>query len=351
MVYKYKILSIDGGGVRGIIPAMVLAEIERRTGRPIADSFDMIAGTSTGGILALGLTKPSDRHEYQPQYSASDLINLYRIEGKRIFQEKFPGKTDEWLFNPKHRADGRDAVLTQYFGRTPLDAALKEVFITSYDTQLRKPIFFTSNHKAEDCDRNRNFRKICNGFTMKQAAMATSAAPTFFEPYRIDTAQRDTPGGFYSLVDGAVYANNPTLLALLEARMTYHREHNEELQCKEILIVSLGTGSMVRPYHYENIKEWGKLQWIQPFINMTFDGQNEAIDSQLSSFMKASGCEDNYHRFQVDLNEEINEMDNAGDENINCLMALTDRMIDQGRTAFDRLCDRLEVKPLSAVSY
>jgi uncharacterized protein len=129
MTYKYKILSIDGGGIRGIIPAIVLAEIERRTGKPIADSFDMIAGTSTGGILALGLTKPHNRHPSQPQYSASDLINLYRIEGKRIFQEKFPGKTDEWLFNPKHRADGRDAVLTQYFGRTPLGAAPKAHFL------------------------------------------------------------------------------------------------------------------------------------------------------------------------------------------------------------------------------
>jgi uncharacterized protein len=184
---------------------------------------------------------------------------------------------------------------------------------------------------------------------MKQAAMATSAAPTFFEPYRIDTAQRDTPGGFYSLVDGAVYANNPTLLAVLEARMTYHREHNEELRCEDILIVSLGTGSMVRPYHYENIKEWGKFQWIQPFISMTFDGQNEAIDSQLSSFMKASGCEAHYHRFQVDLNEENNEMDNASDKSINCLMALTDRMIEQTTTSFDRLCHQLEVRSLSSV--
>ncbi|MBD3883438.1 patatin-like phospholipase family protein [Phormidium tenue FACHB-886] len=341
MTYKYKILSIDGGGIRGIIPAMMLAEIERRTSQPIAELFDMIAGTSTGGILALGLTKPGDHDFDQPQYSAKDLVELYRQEGQRIFREIFPGKTDECLFNPKHRADCKDAVLTEYLGNTPIAAALKEVFVTSYDTQLRKPIFFTSNRRAEDCDRDLNFRKICSGFTLKQAAMATSAAPTFFEPYQIETAQRDTLCGIYSLVDGAVYANNPTLLALLEAQMSYYRDRQEELHLKEILIVSLGTGSMAQPYPYEQIRGWGKLQWIQPFIQMTFDGQSEAVDSQLSSLLRTSGSADNYYRFQTELNEEFNAMDDVSDTSLHRLMALSKRMIAERETEFDRLCKLL----------
>src|SRR5215216_5033946 len=78
-----KVLSIDGGGIRGIIPAMVLAEIERRTGKRIAEMFDRIAGTSTGGILALGLTKPGQ--DGGPEYSAKKLIELYETEGGKIF--------------------------------------------------------------------------------------------------------------------------------------------------------------------------------------------------------------------------------------------------------------------------
>lgn len=346
MSYKYRVLSIDGGGIRGIIPAMMLAEIERRSNQPIAEMFDMIAGTSTGGILALGLTKPGDHDFNQPQYSAKDLVELYQREGQRIFREIFPGKTDEWLFNPKHRADGKDAVLTEYLGNTPIAAALKEVFVTSYDTQLRKPVFFTSNRRAEDCDRNLNFRKVCSGFTLKQAAMATSAAPTFFEPYQIETAQRDTPCGIYSLVDGAVYANNPTLLALLEARMSYYRARQEELHLKEILIVSLGTGSMVQPYPYEQIRGWGKLQWIQPFIQMTFDGQSEAVDSQLSSFLRASGSANNYFRFQADLDEEFNAMDDVSDASFDRLMSLANRMIAEGEPQFERLCNALTHQPV-----
>src|SRR5215210_4815135 len=78
-----KVLSIDGGGIRGIIPAMVLAEIEARTGKRSAEMFDLVAGTSTGGILALGLTKPGQ--DGKPEYSAKKLIDLYETEGRKIF--------------------------------------------------------------------------------------------------------------------------------------------------------------------------------------------------------------------------------------------------------------------------
>ncbi|MEL7495719.1 MAG: patatin-like phospholipase family protein [Cyanobacteria bacterium J06554_11] len=78
-----KILSIDGGGIRGLIPAMVLAEIERRTEQPISESFDLIAGTSTGGILALGLSKVDQQGN--PQFSTEALSELYKENGKRIF--------------------------------------------------------------------------------------------------------------------------------------------------------------------------------------------------------------------------------------------------------------------------
>src|ERR1700728_2338207 len=81
-----KILSIDGGGIRGIIPAMVLAEIEKRTQRPIACLFDLIAGTSTGGILALGLSIP--KTSPGPLYAASQLFEMFEREGSRIFSSR-----------------------------------------------------------------------------------------------------------------------------------------------------------------------------------------------------------------------------------------------------------------------
>ena len=87
MARLYKILAIDGGGIRGIIPATVLMEIERQTGKQIADLFDLIAGTSTGGILAVGLAKPG--HDGRPEYAAADLRELYIQEATTIFPQSF----------------------------------------------------------------------------------------------------------------------------------------------------------------------------------------------------------------------------------------------------------------------
>ncbi|MBF2074970.1 MAG: patatin-like phospholipase family protein [Synechococcales cyanobacterium C42_A2020_086] len=352
MTYRYKILSIDGGGIRGIIPALILAELEKCSGKSIAESFDLIAGTSTGGVLAMGLTKPHSRTPQRPQYSAADLVDLYCTQGKRIFQERFPGRVDEWLSNPKHSSKGKEAVFSEYLGETTLDQALTDIFVTSYDTQLRKPIFFTGNPNAEEHDNSLNFRRICSGFTMKQAAMATSAAPTFFEPYRMPTSHRDTPRGFYSLIDGAVYANNPTLLAALEARMDYRRRQEaagvqaiEELYLPQILIVSLGTGALAHSYAYETVQKWGKLEWIQPFIHITFDGQSESVDSQLSSFLRAACTEQHYYRFQIDLDETHNAMDDTSEINIRRLKDLAYRMIEEQASALERLCQALDTNP------
>src|SRR5215204_3709350 len=137
-----KVLSIDGGGIRGIIPAMVLAEIERLTGKRIAEMFDLVAGTSTGGILALGLTKPGQ--DGKPQYSAKKLIDLYETEGGKIFSipvwhqiHSVGGVAEE-----KYPATGIEEVAKEYFGELRLAEALTEVLVTAYEIEKRGPWFF-----------------------------------------------------------------------------------------------------------------------------------------------------------------------------------------------------------------
>ena len=121
------ILSIDGGGIRGIIPAIVLAEIERVTGKPICQLFDLITGTSTGGILALGLVKDSGSGE--PQFSAKELIDIYRQRGRDIFSRSFwKGMSSvAGLMDEKYPSDGIEKVLEEYLGHEPLGAALNNV--------------------------------------------------------------------------------------------------------------------------------------------------------------------------------------------------------------------------------
>jgi uncharacterized protein len=202
-----KVLSIDGGGIRGIIPAMVLGEIEDRTGKPASELFDLIAGTSTGGILALGLAKPTVGSN-KPQYKAEELAELYEKEGGRIFSRSVWHRTRALgsTLEEKYPSEGIEGVLDEYFGETRLQDALTNVLVAAYEIERRIPWFFRSERAKERIDYD---------FPMKQVARATSAAPTYFEPVKIGA---EGSSDYYALIDGGVFANNPALCAYVEAR-------------------------------------------------------------------------------------------------------------------------------------
>lgn len=346
MTFKFKILSIDGGGIRGIVPAKILAEIERRTGKKIYSLFNLIAGTSTGGILAAGLAMPKPKTK-EPKYTAADLINIYRERGKEIFYEPFIErvmKLDD-ISRPKYSSAGRDKVLKEYFGNTPLQDALTEVLVTSYDIQLRTPVFFTSQTNKEERI-NRYYRKISSGFTMHQAAMATSAAPTYFKPYKVEaSAEHETQKkGFYALVDGGVFANNPTSLALMEAIIDSKKPGKTPLELKDILVVSLGTGSLTRRYDYETASNWGLVGWVQPLLNITLDGSSESVAVQLEQLLpKAQDRPPQYYRFQalLDAGKGLDDMDKAEPENLKNLENLADEIIAKENENLNQLCKLL----------
>ncbi len=349
MSYKSRVLSIDGGGIRGIIPAMILAEIENRMGKPICELFNLIAGTSTGGILTCGLTKPHPDQPGQPHYSAEKLVDMYREEGEKIFHESQLGRhlSVDKLLRPKFASKGRDQVLTEYLAATPLKEALTEIFITSYDIELRAPVFFVNNSKKEQT-RSKVYRKVCNGFTMKQASMATSAAPTYFEPYKLDTGHL-TDNGHYALVDGGVFANNPASLALMETFIDYKRE-GHGIRMEDVLLVSLGTGSLIRKFPYTEAKNWGAVKWILPIISITLDGTSESVAVQLEQLMpKAQDIPSQYYRFQAFLNTANDDMDDASPANIANLEALAKQIIAETDQELDELCQQLS-EPLAILS-
>jgi len=349
MDYQFKILSIDGGGIRGIIPAMILTEIENRTQKPIFSMFDLLAGTSTGGILSLGLAKPKTEptdpgkrlDPPEAEYSAQNLLDLYVNHGAEIFYEPFfeqlLGDFDD-IVKPKYSPDGRNEVLKRYFGETPMKEALTEVFITSYDIEIRTPVFFTNQIEKQETE-SRVFRKICSGFSMREAAMATSAAPTYFPPYHLATAQN--PSGFYTLVDGGVFANNPASLAIMEGIIDGKKRGNL-MNLDEVLVVSLGTGSLTKKYHYEEAKNWGLLGWVQPIINITLDGSSESVACQLEQLLpKASGKPKQYYRFQSFLSTDLEPMDNAKPDNIAKLKEVAVQIIEERDKDIDELCEQL----------
>jgi uncharacterized protein len=365
MPFKIKLLSIDGGGIRGVIPAMLMADIERRTKRPIAELFDFVAGTSTGGILALGITKRHGSKPNVPQYSAESLVALYEDEGTKIFseQETLKDKILEASYNqvrrvfeempdslhlpavdlsslrgPKYTDTGKLEVLKRYLGDDPIENSLQEVFVTSYDTEERIPIFFTSNTKAEDRD-NPDFRKLCSHISLIEAAMATSAAPTFFPPYKLNTIHSDS--GHYSLVDGGIFANNPTSLAIMEAMISYKKRTNEDVSLQDILVVSLGTGSLKRRYNFDTIKDWGLLSWVQPLLNIVMDSLSESVTCQLDQLLPKTGDQQQYYRFQGPLQVANDDMDDTTPENMQRLKELANLIVEESEELLAQLSQKL----------
>lgn len=345
---KYKILSIDGGGIRGIIPALILAEIEKRTLKPISSLFDLIAGTSTGGILALGLTKPhldlnvSDGSPIA-EYSAEQLAELYVEYGAEIFYEPFLehmlGPLEDMFVQPKYASDGREEIMRKYFGNAPLEKNLKEVFVTSYDIEQRIPIFFTNKIEKQQTE-SKKFRKLSVGFTLTDAAMATSATPTYFPPYRVATSHN--PNGFYTLVDGGLIANNPANLAIMEAKIS-KQDKRPVLHTDDMLVVSLGTGSLTSVYTYNEVKNWGLLQWGRPLLNIVMDGGSEVVAGELERLFEPGDKEikGSYYRFQTFLTGDLEAIDNVKSENIRHLKALAHRLITEKSQQIDELCSIL----------
>ncbi|AHJ31218.1 patatin-like phospholipase family protein [Nodularia spumigena CS-584] len=345
---KYKILAIDGGGIRGMIPALLLAEIEKRTQKPIFSLFDLIAGTSTGGILALGLTKPRLNQETsdklaEAEYTAADLSELFIEYGVEIFYEplfeKLLGPLEDIFLQPKYASTSRVEILKQYFGDSLIENNLKEVFVTSYDIEQRIPIFF-SNKLEKQQIKSKKFRNLCAGFSLLDAALATSATPTYFPPHRIVTSHNTN--GFYTLVDGGVFANNPSQLAISEAKSS-KQEANRILNTEDILIVSLGTGSLTSVYPYDEVKNWGLLQWGRPLLNIMFDGSSEVVAGELERLFAFSNREtkSSYYRFQTFLDAELEEIDKTTLRNTRQLQAAAKQMIAQNSKKIDELCSLL----------
>ncbi len=343
MTFKYNVLSIDGGGIRGIIPALVLKEIERRTQKRIWQLFDLIAGTSTGGFLAMILAMPNPENKTVARYEMEDIINMYRDDGKNIFHEPFlESLTDvDDLLRPKYPSEGRERVAKKYFQDTLLKDALTNIFITSYDIQLRIPVFFINNPTFQRHS-GASFRKLCNDYKMIEASMATTAAPTFFKPSKLEMRGCDNNiNDDYALVDGAVFANNPTALAIVEA-IIYTQNKGEQVSLEDILVASLGTGSLTRKFPYEQAANWGKLQWIQPLINIFLDGASEVANYQLRQLLPdARNNSKQYYRFQKELTEANDDLDNTTEENMELLEKAAHTIIQEQSRELDKFCEQL----------
>jgi len=264
--FSFRILSVDGGGIRGVIPALLLERLEalladalaaagretaarwQRLGRPrIADCFHLIAGTSTGGLLAAGLTSAGP--DGRPKLTAAAAASVYTTHGPAIFRSSFFEKVRQGfgLTAPKYPLRQLRTALEDpaVLGDGLLKDARTDVLILSFDTSIPGLRYFTRWGRP-----GAGSTPTAPGETMVEAALATAAAPTYFAPEVLDSAR---------LIDGGVYAGNPALAAITLAM----RRTTEPLPRtpRELFMLSLGTGAWSAPLDYGG---GGVIGWLQP---------------------------------------------------------------------------------------
>jgi patatin-like phospholipase/acyl hydrolase len=312
-VPSIKVLAIDGGGIRGIIPATILSEIQKRLNMDLFRVFDLIAGTSTGGIIALGIgTKCKNNGPYSP----SELVDLYVQSGPEIFKKSFltPGRQ---VVLPKYSPDALQAALVQFFHDTEFQTALTPLLISSYDLQGQLPFFFKSHRIAADPTFN---------WKLTEIARATSAAPTFFPPLHLTRDNKE-----YALVDGGVFVNNPSMAAYAEARSLYRG-------ASQIIVVSVGTGDRQDQITYDAAKNWGLFGWAKQIVPVFMDSVSEAVDYELRAL---PGC--TYYRLQVsNLQRASSDMDDVDPENLKNLQAVAEEYVSSISDVLTKMCAELK---------
>ena len=301
-----RVLSIDGGGIRGIIPAMVVAHIERKLGKPAHEIFDLMVGTSTGGILALGLSRPGANRP--AQVSARRVVKLYEEQGANIFEYSLWRKlrTVGGILDEAYSHEVLEGILGKYFAGATLGDCKVPTMVTSYDIQNRCTVFLKSwnaDHQLVRC---------------RDAARATSAAPTYFEPKPLDTGDVASV-----LIDGGIFMNSPSVSAYAEARKLFPDE--------PIAVLSLGTGELTRPIAFDEARTWGSTLWVMSLLDCMFDGVSKAADHQMQLFLG-----ERYQRLQTSLEGASDDMDDASDENIRNLKRTARELINTNEAVLEQ---------------
>ncbi|GFY85272.1 phospholipase A 2A [Actinidia rufa] len=259
------VLSIDGGGIRGIIPGVILgfleSELQKLDGEDarIADYFDVIAGTSTGGLVTAMLTAP-DKENGRPLFAAKDIKDFYLENSPKIFpQAGFPfrrtRKIIKALSGPMYNGKYLRWLVKENLGETTLNQTLTNVVIPTFDIKRMQPTIFSSYEVVKEPSLDALLSDIC---------IATSAAPTYLPAHYFET--KNNEGQVlreFNLIDGGVAANNPTLVAIGEVTKQIMWNSDDysipQMDYTRLLVISLGTGSAKAEerYNADEASKWG----------------------------------------------------------------------------------------------
>jgi uncharacterized protein len=242
---RFRVLALDGGGLKGAFEAAFLAAVEEDLGVSIVEHFDIITGTSTGSIIAVGLGLG---------LSAAEILEFYKAKAKNIFPYN---ESTEWLRrlgqykSTKHDPSGLQAELIGVFGEKKLGDSLKPLVIPSYNLDADDVYVFKTPHSARF---KRDWR-----VPAWQVCMASCAAPTFLPTY--------TGVGGLRLIDGGVWANNPMMVGVVEAMSEFGQDPSN------VSVLSISTTTAIKE-RAEKLDHGGNLAWAKEGVDVAFAGQS-----------------------------------------------------------------------------
>ncbi|KAK3004126.1 hypothetical protein RJ639_020117 [Escallonia herrerae] len=331
------VLSIDGGGIRGIIPGVILAFLESEIQKlddnkdaRIADYFDVIAGTSTGGLVTAMLTAPNK--DKRPMFSAKDIKQFYLDHCPKIFpQECYAARVIKALWGPRYDGKHLRKIVKKKLEKIHLSQTLTNVVIPTFDVKKLQPTIFSSYRVKDNPSYDAPLSDICIG---------TSAAPTFLPAHYFKTCDSSKKEREFNLIDGGVAANNPTSLAIT-ILMNEMNKGNADFspmlpkEYRRLHVLSLGTGSMKNEEKYsaEEAANWGILGWLTsggsaPLLNVFTQASDDMVDFHTCMVFEAFGYGDNYLRIQDDsLSHELSSLDIATEKNLDALVQIGESLL------------------------
>jgi patatin-like phospholipase/acyl hydrolase len=317
---KHNLFTFDGGGIRGLIPAVLVTAIEKEldaslisllreptANGELTESHDYLAGTSTGSIVACAIAAG---------FTGQEIQSLMTENANEIFPSISPRlwsrlKRSIWGLQgasaPKYDGEGLGAVLQGIFSKPNSDIPMKfgelkvRTLVTSYDAFSRRPVIFKSWKKAH-ADLN-----------LWEVIKASCSAPTYFPAHIMSVDGVERP-----LIDGGMVVNNPAACLLSSVLKETGNSAKTGLDTHSIALASFGTGEVTRPITAKEALEWGVFEWAMPIIDVMFDGSSDATHYCCKQLLGV----DNYYRFQMPLTDAHDDIDNTDKANLNALKAI-----------------------------
>lgn len=244
------ILSIDGGGIKGILPLMQLIELEKMLKAPLSEHFDYISGTSTGGIIAVLLSIG---------YNADEILNLYVQYGDQIFQKEF---LRFGIFRTKYDDNNFNNIIDEYVKNKHLTDCKTSILIPAYNASKNKLELFKHNV-------NRKYEYWQEDLPLFDVIRSTASAPSFFKPWIINSDK---------YIDGGLVVNNPSQMTMLEAMKDGFDKIN---------ILSFSTGSIEKPIT-NKLSKSGMLGWAEPTVDILLSEMTQTTDYTLEHLFNCS---------------------------------------------------------------